>query len=79
MSNIQVIADTIHYRGEAVARITVKTSTVRDRFEAELNAEQPEGVSEQFAAALFEACRDKAQANAITLDELASIIEKLQA
>lgn len=74
---LQIIADTIEYNGEAVARITVDTSTLRDGFEALLlSSKAPlDLVTADFVQTIRNNARKFAQASAITLKELDAILD----
>lgn len=76
-SVVKIIGDAVEYNGEAVARITVGTSTVRDGFEAVLLADKaPDDlVYANFAQAVKGKARGVAQANCITLKELDAILD----
>jgi hypothetical protein len=77
---LQIIGDAIHFGGEPVARITVGTSTIRDRFEARITgAYLAEGLGDdaEFANNLMDKVREKAQAGAVTVAELDQLITKL--
>lgn len=79
-ADVQVIGDAINFNGEPVARITAKTGTARDRFvDLIQNAENESTDLSAFIESLKKEAKIKAQAEAITLDELADIIDKLTA
>lgn len=73
---INIIADAIMFQGDAVARITVKEGTLRDRFIDAIQGENAAGFDD-FIEALKREAKTKSQAGAITLEELNDILDEL--
>lgn len=76
-ANIQVIGDTINLDGEPVGRITIRTGTLRDKLvdvlHGDVEIQQPDLIE-----SIRKEAKVKAQAGAITLDELEDIFDIVQ-
>lgn len=79
-TDVRVIGNAIEFNGEPIARITAKEGTARDRFiDLITNAENESTDLNEFIESLKKEAKLKAEAGAVTLDELADIIDKLTA
>lgn len=77
-TDVRVIGDTVEFNGEAIARITGRPGIARDRFIDLLHGAENESTDlDEFIESLKKEAKIKAQAGAVTLDELADIIDKL--